>query len=568
MTGLSVYVYAAAIAAVSLVAFLSALLHRSNRARQLAEARLLRTIRATGVGPWERNVATGEYWLASEWLELLGYAPGELQATAQALGSIMHPDDVAAQRAAVIRCVERGQPYDVEFRARTRGGDYPWFHSRGLPELDALGRVVRIAGALENVTERHLARAALVEAQRVAAEASRAKGDFLAEMSHEIRTPMNGVLGMVELLLGTRLDPEQRDCVQTIQSSANALLALVNDVLDLSKIEAGKLELLAKPTDLREIVADVARLLATQALAKGLDLTTYIDPMLPARVLGDALRIRQILINLAGNAIRFTERGEVAVAVQCMRSDQNRISVRCEVRDTGPGLSPAQQEQLFRAYSQLDTATPGKESGTGLGLSIVRRLATLMGGETGVVSREGAGSTFWFTATFITADGVAAESPGPTADRQIHRSLDLRTCRVLVADDNVVNRKVARMMLLRLGVEVEVADNGVEAVEAWKKGGLDLILMDCQMPQLDGYGATRSIREMEQSGKRTPIVALTANAMKGEEARCLDAGMDGYLTKPVTVDALRTCLARWCGEVGEPMTMSVSASAGARSVTR
>jgi two-component system, sensor histidine kinase len=201
-------------------------------------------------------------------------------------------------------------------------------------------------------------------------------------------------------------------------------------------------------------------------------------------------------------------------------------------------------------------------------LSIVRRLAALMGGEAGVVSREGAGSTFWFTATFATVDGAVAESTGSAAtDRQSSSSAELRTCRVLVADDNVVNQKVARMMLLRLGADVEVADNGVEAVEAWKKGEFDLILMDCQMPDLDGFSATRAIREQERPGKRTPIVALTANAMKGEEAKCLIAGMDGYLTKPITLDALRTCLARWRGEVGEPMTIVVNESAGARSVT-
>jgi signal transduction histidine kinase/ActR/RegA family two-component response regulator len=560
MMGSSAYAYAAAIAVVSLVAILCALLYRSERARRLSEARLLRTIRATGVGPWERDVTTGKYWLASEWLELLGYAPGELPATAQALGSILHPDDIATQRAALKRCIEEGQPYDVEFRARTRGGDYPWFHSRGLPEFDASGRVVRIAGALENVTERHLSRAALIEAQRVAAQASRAKGDFLAEMSHEIRTPMNGVLGMAELLLGTRLDPEQRDCVQTIQVSANALLMLVNDVLDLSKIEAGKLELLAKPTDLREVVADVARLMSTQALAKGLDLTTHVDPTLPAQVLGDALRIRQIFINLAGNAIKFTERGEVAVVVKCTGSDRSRISVRCEVRDTGPGMTPTQLEKLFRAYSQVETAEPRKEAGTGLGLSIVRRLATLMGGEAGVVSRQGAGSTFWFTATFSTVEDAAAEPAASAVDRQNFRSVDASKCRVLVADDNVVNQKVACMMLRRLGAEVTLVSNGVEAVEAWKNGGFDLILMDCQMPKLDGLGATRSIREQELPGQRTPIVALTANAMKGEEAHCLDAGMDGYLTKPITLDTLRTCLAKWRGEVDEPMAIAMSES--------
>jgi PAS domain S-box-containing protein len=545
-----------ALASLVLLAIVVALLYRSERARRLAEARLLRTIRATGCAPWERDTRTGEYWLAPEWLELLGYAPGELKANAESLGAIMHPDDRVNQRAAVKRCVEQGQPYDVEFRARTRGGEYPWLHSRGIPEFDASGRVIRIAGALENVTERHRAREALIEAQRLAAEANRARGEFLAEMSHEIRTPMNGVLGMAELLLGTRLDPEQRDCAQTIKSSASALLLLINDVLDLSKIDAGKLELLAKPTDLREVVADVARLLATQALAKGLDLTTHIDPTLPAQILGDALRIRQIFINLTGNAIKFTERGEVAIRIECTASAANQVSVRAEVRDSGPGMSPAQQEKLFQPYSQLESAGARKETGTGLGLAIVRRLATLMGGEAGVVSREGAGSTFWFTATFAAVDDAAmADTPASGPARPVSHSAELRARRVLVADDNEVNLKVARMMLVRLGLDVEVANDGAQAVAAWKRGGFDLILMDCQMPELDGFDATRAIRSQETAGTRIPIVALTANAMKGDEARCLEAGMDGYLTKPVTLDALRTCLANMqCGiEFETPM---------------
>jgi PAS domain S-box-containing protein len=548
------YPYGAAIAVVELVAILCVAAHRSEEARRVAEARLMRTIRATGVGPWERNVFTDTYWLAPQWLELLGYSPDDLKTTAQALGSIMHPDDVAGQRAAVRASIEGGKPYDVEFRARSKSGVYRWCRSRGFPEVDASGRVVRICGALEDVTERHQYQEALIEARQAAAQASRAKGEFLAEMSHEIRTPMNGVVGMAELLLETPLDTTQRDCVQTIQSSANALLVLVNDVLDLSKIEAGKLSLVARPTDLRDVVDDVARLLSVQALAKGLDLTTHIDPTLPAQISADALRIRQILLNLAGNAVKFTERGEVAIAIRCTGSDGNRVSVRCEVRDTGSGLSPAQQEKLFRPYSQLEETNQSRLGGTGLGLSIVRRLATLMGGEAGVVSQEGAGSTFWFTAAFATVEDAGTSSPvvvGNLATAEVAALSACRNFRVLIADDNVVNQKVARMMLVRSGVDVEVVDNGVAAVEAWKRGGFDLILMDCQMPKLDGYAATRSIRALEQAGKRTPIVALTANAIKGDETKCLEAGMDDYLTKPITLGALAACLARWRGQLVE-----------------
>jgi two-component system, sensor histidine kinase len=554
-------VYALALVAVELAVILFFRARQSDKARRVAEARLLRTIRATGVAPWERDLLTDRYQLAPEWLELLGYQRGEIAATVQSLGSIMHPDDVAVHRQAAMRCIETGGPYDVEFRSRAKDGAYRWFRSRGLPELDATGRTIRIAGALEDVTERRRYQDALVEAKDVAAEASRAKGEFLASMSHEIRTPMNGVVGMTELLLDTRLDATQRDYTQTIRDSAHALLTVINDVLDLSKIEAGKLDLDQNTMDLRRVINDVVRLLAVQALAKGIELRAEIDPAVPSQMIGDAVRIRQILINLGGNAIKFTERGEVAIEAQCISQDPSGVTVRCNVHDTGPGLSADQQALLFRPYSQVDGAATRRPGGTGLGLSIVRQLAGLMKGEAGVRSEVGRGSTFWFTAQLSTidADGSATASredggpaePAPLASpEQSFRAAEPR--RVLVADDNVVNQKVASIMLRKLGLLVEVVDNGAEAVAAVQRGGFDLVLMDCQMPELDGFAATRAIRAQERDGRHMTIVALTASAMKGDDVRCREAGMDDYLTKPLTRAALVACLERYFGRLDGP----------------
>jgi two-component system sensor histidine kinase/response regulator len=576
-----------------------------------------------------------------------------------------------------------GVTHRIEVTARHRGDRE--FPAEMIVSAIQVGERTTYTAFVHDVTTRKVAEKEREEAKIAAEAGSRVKSEFLANMSHEIRTPMNGVIGMSELLLDTPLDAIQRDYAQSIRDSGNALLTVINDILDFSKVEAGKLELDLIDVDLRDTFEDVARLLSVQAHAKGLEVTAQIDPLLPPLVKADAGRIRQILLNLAGNAVKFTRQGEIALQIEVLDNSARGIQVRCEVRDTGIGIPPDRRNALFTPFTQVDASTTRKYGGTGLGLSIVLRLAELMGGQAGVESTLGVGSTFWFTAWFAAStaaptmpttapaalrgqrvimvddnatnrkvllgqlmqcgiDPVSAGSAGealmmmrqaadagrpfgaalldhqmPDCDgaelgRRIIRDesmkstrlvlltssgqrgdgqmfadigfagyllkpvtqRDLTDClmvvfaaasdiwrlqtrpivtrhalraqrararnRVLLAEDNIVNQKVAVRLLERLNFHVSVVDDGKAAVAAWSTKQFDLILMDCQMPELDGYEATREIRRLEGGTRHIPIIALTAHAMKGADEECFRAGMDGYLTKPIDTDKLDACL--------------------------
>jgi PAS domain S-box-containing protein len=481
--------------------------------------------------------------------QVWGIKPEDLEQNPRAWIEAVHPDDQETAQSFFARHIT-GESVDTNYRIRRRDGVERWIRDRAFPIRDRSGRVIRVAGIAEDITERKQHEEQLLEAQRQALAANLAKSRLLANMSHEIRTPMNGVLGMAQLLASTELSADQRKYLGVIQTSGKALLALIDDILDFSKIEAGKITLERVDFDVHALLHDFHQLWTLQATSKGLSFRSNLAGGVPSQLKGDPNRLLQILNNLAANAVKFTERGEVALEVALESALNGGATLRFSITDSGIGIRPEQAALLFSPFVQADASTTRRYGGTGLGLAISKQLAELMGGRIGLQSEEGHGSTFWFTAAFEAAspaepsalvNGQPASTPFAAGQSPAERHG--REPRMLVAEDNPTNRLVAIAQLKKLGYAADAVANGAEAISALQQKHYDIVLMDCEMPVMDGYEATRRLRAANMT--ELPIIALTAHAMSSNRDRCLQEGMSDFLTKPVDLHQLAAVLDRW-----------------------
>lgn len=539
-----------------------------------AQDRLVQAQSNARIGDFRWNEKESCYiYISAQLAEIYGTSQDEAPQTWEEHLATVHPGDRDRVERLFNETANKPEPYEDEYQIVRPDGDIRYVHERAIPVLDDTGELVGFNGTIQDITDR---KAVEFELQRVIMEqreahdrveeqsaalvsmaediaiardeaeaATRAKSEFLAAMSHEIRTPMNGVLGMTSLLLETGLNEEQQKLAEVARQSATDLLAIINDILDYSKLEARKIEIEEHDFSPTTLLGNVAALLQPQAESNRISLATEVDASVPAALTGDSTRIRQILFNLVGNAIKFTEIGCVRVRLSATPKDAETIVLRGEIEDTGIGIKEEVREHLFNSFTQADSTTARKFGGTGLGLAISKQLTELMGGEIGVDSVYGEGSTFWFTVVCGLGKVKSAAEHDTADSREI--VAPAAQLKILLAEDNRVNQMVIGAMIAKLGHVLEVVENGAQAIDALRRQNYDLVLMDVQMPEMDGPTATQWIRASGTEMADIPIIALTANALDGHREKYLAAGMSDYVPKPIDIEELAKAIARQTG---------------------